>query len=383
MLINPAFLLSHHVMMALTVATALSVVAAGISVGVIVGRETIFQTNLIVLQSPGSIILNRFIESYELPLYYDAIGTMNVFLASIKQVLTARFGAEFVNIELTYFSPTPTIASNDSQNSIIETKLVRRDIGANPPFFSQQQMPEGNTQTTTIGYDGYTTDVPCNNCTIFVSLPNCTYNSSSNVPGCINGTVSVHNCTCPQNSLLECINETVKVYNCTNRINDTINCGNAIITIPNHCSSGPNGNTPTKTSTVTISTTTTSTISNNSSNCEAPLDATGQTSIVSSKVLLYFAVKNVQSISVEDILATLKNVQPSIALYTACRQSSSQTSSFNSTLSNVQPPTAVNVDLTAIENQPSISTSLQQTVSAGAEAAQQQLLPSAATVASG
>jgi hypothetical protein len=114
-----------------------------------------------------------------------------------------------------------------------------------------------------------------------------------------------------------------------------------------------------------------------------PLDATGQTSIVSSKVILYFAVKNGQSISVEDILATLKNVQPSIALYTACRQSSSQTSSFNSTLSNVQPPTAVNVDLTAIENQPSISDTLKQTVSAGAEAAQQKLLPSAATVSSG
>jgi hypothetical protein len=100
-------------------------------------------------------------------------------------------------------------------------------------------------------------------------------------------------------------------------------------------------------------------------------------------VVLYFAVKNAQSISVDDILATLKTVQPSIALYTPCRQSSSQTSSFNSTLSNVQKPTVVNVDLTAIANQPSISDTLKQTVSAGAEAAQQQLLPSAVTVSGG
>jgi hypothetical protein len=45
-----------------------------------------------VLQSPATIVLNRFIELNELPFFYDEVATMNIVLDDIKQVLLARFG---------------------------------------------------------------------------------------------------------------------------------------------------------------------------------------------------------------------------------------------------------------------------------------------------
>ena len=105
MQINPANFLMHHMGMVLTVTTLVSVVAASISVGVIVAQQiNSFQNQKIVLQSPATIILNRFIEAYELPLFYDAVGTMTMFLESIKQVLRDRFGDKFLNIEVQSFS---------------------------------------------------------------------------------------------------------------------------------------------------------------------------------------------------------------------------------------------------------------------------------------
>ena len=232
-------------------------------------------------------------------------------------------------------------------------------------------MINPNISTTDANNNG-TTDVPFNNCTISISILNCTVDPDSSNNTCINKTVLVDNCTHTHANfdLLECINDTVKIYNCSNQINDTINCNNATITIPYDCFNGSNGVTPT---------TTIATTSNNPSGCAIPLNATSQPSIISSTMLLYFAVQRTESISVEDIIATLKNLQPPITLYTRCEKSSSETSSFNSTLSKVQPPTKVDLDLTAVENQSSISDSLKQTVNDAAAAAAAILLPSDTT----
>jgi hypothetical protein len=64
-------------------------------------------------------------------------------------------------------------------------------------------------------------------------------------------------------------------------------------------------------------------------------------------------------------------LQPPIALFNVYIESSSQTSSFNNTLSKVAPLVQVNINLEVLANQPSIPSSLQDSVDVAALAAEE------------
>jgi hypothetical protein len=118
----------------------------------------------------------------------------------------------------------------------------------------------------------------------------------------------------------------------------------------------------------TISTTTespfiavTTPINVNSSQCK-PENVAVQSSIKNSTMFLYFVVKQTETISVEEIIAALKNMKPPITLFSICETPSS----FNSTLSVVEPPVKINIDLGVLAFQASISSLLQISVNEAA-----------------
>ncbi len=83
-------------------------------------------------------------------------------------------------------------------------------------------------------------------------------------------------------------------------------------------------------------------------------------------MVLYFRTKRAEYISVEEIIIALKNLKPSITLFTVCKESSSRISSFNNTLSKVKLPIQTDIGLNVLSSQPSIAASLQQSVNEAA-----------------
>jgi len=359
MIANAPLLVTRFIMPVISIATGVGMVTAGIALGVSVSKQSDFTNTKIVLQSPATVVLNRFIEPNELPYFYDVLETMDLVVANVKEVLNATFGEKFVTVELTNFSSTPTVTSSNKKSSTLIEKILQKIYMSDPP----PAIKTSNISTTysTTDYTPHIT--PFDNCTISVLTSTCNETYNQNNGSCVNETIEIPNCVNATINIVECVNASTPVYNCSDQINDTITCVNATIKIPQNCSNRSGAAT---TASISPIATTTDLISNNESQCEPPENATVQSSIIVSKMFIYFAVKTGESISVEDIISALKNLEPTIVLYNVCKDPSYNTSSFNSTLSMVEPPTQVDIDLGTLESQPSIPSSLQDSVDAAA-----------------
>ncbi len=379
----------HFMMPAITIAVVAGIIAAGIALSVIIGQQiSSFQNTEIVEQSSATIVLNRLIESNELPYFYDALETLDVIIKNIKDVLGSKFGKRFINVELIDFTSEPIVISKKTSNIPSKRQIPFNDHETKPPLIN------GNVN---------------NNCSVLVRLKKCTADVTEE--DCLNKVISIENCRNAKNDIVQCVNETIQVYNCLDQMNDIIDCDNAIITTQHNCSNKTNLSTvtpsttvirttsnttipitstrttrtiitsnttiPITTTTITTessplsTTTTTATVinNNNTNECKPSQNTTSKSSIVKSKMLLYFASKRSESISVDDIISALKTLKPTITLFTICGEASSQTSSFNSTLSIVEPLVQINKDVNLLANQPSISSALSDSVNASAFAA--------------
>ncbi|CAF1139837.1 unnamed protein product [Adineta ricciae] len=355
-------LVLRFVLMAVTAATGVGVISAGITVGVIVAQQQGFlRESTVVFKSSAAIAINRYIEPSEVPLFYDAVETMLELADNVKEVLRDKYGDKFVNVEIETFSATPNVTLNDSQTSPPDTKSAASDV----------ESSDINLRT--------------HNAAKIEGQPNCSHKR-----------FEIDNCTDFPGSILECVNQTIPVYQCTNETMDTIKCdGNITLRIPHHCYSGSNQTLPTNptfpTTTRISSTstqTTTTALSEESTTtttaehkCEAPANATGQRSIVFSKMYLYFNAKQSDAPLVDDIVAALKNIKPPIVLYNVCRAPSPAAGSYNSTLSHVAKPEKTNIELSEVQSKPSVSDNLKDTVNAEADAAKENILPHDSTAA--
>ncbi len=179
----------------MSITTAVGIITAGIALGVVISKQIDdFQNSKVVLQSPATIVLNRFIELNELPFFYDVVATMNIVLDDIKQVLQARFGEQFVHVELTNFSLTPNVTSANQKKTTSKRAL-------------SFEFEYGKSVSTT--YD---------NCTISVLISNCTNNVTSkmNNASCGSEVFEITNCSNANNSLLAKLFE----YNAYNKYNN-------------------------------------------------------------------------------------------------------------------------------------------------------------------
>ncbi len=122
MVVNSSALLTHIIMPIISVTTAVGTVAVDITVAVIVSQHIAdFLNSKVVLQSPAIIVLDRLLESNELPFFYDVLETMDVFLKDVERVLRTGFGNQFVKVEFKKFSPTPIVTSNNKLLTIQRT----------------------------------------------------------------------------------------------------------------------------------------------------------------------------------------------------------------------------------------------------------------------
>jgi hypothetical protein len=389
-LINPSAAFMKTLMTVVTAATAVSIVAATITIGVFAAKENgPFSVSMVVLQSPATIVLNRFIEPYELPLFYDAVATMDIFLADIKNVLTEGFKDKFITAQWKSFTSTPNVTSTQEKEFTLRKRfLSEKQSGGN------DASAESTTSTPLTTYE--TTDYP----TTTTSFDTCTdalikiknYRDDHNNRSCVNIKVPLKNCTNTTNApgMIDCLNIKELVFNCKNDTavqnitvlvqncsyisNHTIDCNNITIELTdcfNRSTSVHNTSTWSTTTSTILSTTTSI---DNTTRCNISLNTAGQTSIIFSTMILFFKVKPGESISAEEIFNTLKSLQPNITLLTGCLQPSSQISSFNATLSNVQTPSKSDLTVGDLQNQPSISASLEDQVLTDAKKAEDEIV---------
>ncbi|CAF0854627.1 unnamed protein product [Adineta ricciae] len=379
-------LVLRFVLMAVTAATGVGVISAGITVGVIAAQQQGFlRESTTVFKSSAGIAVNRYIGPSEVPLFYDAVETMLELADSVKEVLREKYGDKFVNVEIVTFSATPNVTLNDSKTSPRDAKSAASGVESSAINLRTHNVAEIEGRQSN------------HDCKIDVDIINCTIESWDN-KNCPPIHFRIDNCTDFLGNILECVNQTIPVYQCTNETQDIINCdGNITLRIPHHCYSGPNQTSPTnptlRTTTSISSTstqTTTTALSDKSTTtitaehkCEAPANATGQRSIVFSTMYLYFNAKQSDAPLVDDIVAALKNIKPPIVLYNVCRTPSPAAGSYNSTLSHVAKPEKTNVELSAVQDKPSVSDNLKDTVNAEADAAKENILPPTSTDAIG
>ncbi|CAF1352205.1 unnamed protein product [Adineta ricciae] len=377
-------LVLRFVLMAVTAATGVGVISAGITVGVIVAQQQGFlRESTVVFKSSAAIAINRYIEPSEVPLFYDAVETMLELADNVKEVLRDKYGDKFVNVEIETFSATPNVTLNDSQTSPPDTKSAASDVESSDINLRTHNAAKIEGQPSNL------------DCKIGVDIKHCTTELYIFLD-CSHKRFEIDNCTDFPGSILECVNQTIPVYQCTNETMDTIKCdGNITLRIPHHCYSGSNQTLPTNptfpTTTRISSTstqTTTTALSEESTTtttaehkCEAPANATGQRSIVFSKMYLYFNAKQSDAPLVDDIVAALKNIKPPIVLYNVCRAPSPAAGSYNSTLSHVAKPEKTNIELSEVQSKPSVSDNLKDTVNAEADAAKENILPHDSTAA--
>jgi hypothetical protein len=96
----------------ITVATLVGVVAAGIAVGVIVGRESDFLQQQTVLRSDFSVAINRLITTSELQEFYDATQTLKDVEESINSQITLNFPQTSIKVVVASFSNEPILVSS-------------------------------------------------------------------------------------------------------------------------------------------------------------------------------------------------------------------------------------------------------------------------------
>ncbi|CAF4649952.1 unnamed protein product, partial [Rotaria sp. Silwood2] len=337
MIIADPTLFMRITMIVISVATTVGVVTSVIVAGIIVSKQNgFFLKSKIVLKLPAQVVLNRFIEPYELPLFYNALETMNICTEDIKKLLKTKFGDKFVNLKLIYFSPTPNFTYSEKKKLISKRKVLRQYDGN-----SNSGEPTATLQTA-----GKSTVYPTNS-----SIAEDT-TSKENTNGFAHTTARISNAPQPVDMKSSVIG--------FSSISEYTEDQNHQTTTPALYTSDQ----------ISQFSSTTSTIFNiNTSRCNTSHNATGQPSIISSKMFLYFQVRNGETILVPEIIDALKDSKPTIVVFTRCGEPSTKKSSFNQTLSKIESPTQVNIDLEAIKTQPSIPSALQASVTKKAEEA--------------
>ncbi|CAF1127948.1 unnamed protein product [Rotaria magnacalcarata] len=294
MIINDPTIFMRITMMTLSVATGVGVVTSGVVVGTIVSKQILAFNNVLLISS-ATIVLNRYLEPIETPVFYDVLTTIKLFISDVENVLTKKFGEGFVHLEIMSFSSELAISSSRKRNFRIKRRFLKK----------REDNHDSNTYT--------------------LSSP------SSAIP-----TITT---------------TTTKTTTATKA---------AVIAY-----------TETMSSSSTTEATTTIGTKNSTASCNATNNGIAQSSILSSKVLLYFVVKNGGSILTQAILDTLQDLGTPIAVYTKCGESSTRTSSFNAALSQVELPVKAVDSVDSVKAQPSVSESLQQNVNTAAQNAAQ------------
>ncbi|CAF3340668.1 unnamed protein product [Rotaria sp. Silwood2] len=340
-------------MIAISVATIVAVVTSVIVVGIIVSKPSgPFLETKIVLKLPTQVVLNRFIEPYELPLFYNALETMNICTEDIKKVLKTKFGDKFVNLELIYFSPTPNITFSEKKKLIFKRKVLRQYDGNSNSGEPTATLQTAGKSTVYPTNSSITEDTTSSKCTILVITSYSTDTLEENTNGFAHTTARISNAPQPVD-----MKSSVIGFSSISEYTDD----------QNHLTTTPVRYTSDK---ISQFSSTTSTIFNiNTSRCNTSHNAIGHPSIKSSKMFLYFHVRNGETILVPEIIDALKDSKPPIVVFTRCGEPSTKTSSFNQTLSKIESPTQVDIDLEAIKTQPSIPSALQASVTKKAEEA--------------
>ncbi|CAF4269526.1 unnamed protein product, partial [Rotaria socialis] len=155
MIINDPTIFMRIVMMIMSVATGVGVVTSGIVVGTIVSKQIAeFQNTEVVLKSQATIVLNRYLELIELPLFYDVLTTLTLFNNDVETVLTAKFGENFAHLEIVSFPPTLKITSSRKRRSRSKRRFFKKyddNYNSDPHTSSPSSSttPRATTTTTT------------------------------------------------------------------------------------------------------------------------------------------------------------------------------------------------------------------------------------------
>jgi len=97
----------------ITVATLIGVVAAGIAVGVIVGRQSAsFVQQQVVLRSDISVAIGRLITAFELQELYNPSSTLNDFINGLNAQLKLYFPQTSIKVVLSSFAGEPILVSS-------------------------------------------------------------------------------------------------------------------------------------------------------------------------------------------------------------------------------------------------------------------------------
>jgi len=307
LLANAPSLFSHVIMPTVSVATAIGMITAGIVLGVVVSRQLADTT--VVLQSEVTLVLNRDLQQNELALFYNPLGTVDIVLESVQEILKSNFEDNFVNLELIAFSPTLEITSNNTNNSNTNTDKPNTNMDEH---FEPYPKPSPSTVTSKERYH-------------MILRNKCSRIIQSNYFSSIIVNTSYYK---------------AKSHMTTMQPSPISTTGT------------------TKRNTTWRSTTTTTITHANMTNCNYSANGTTKSSILRSKMYLYFSTSISQIVQVADIVAALKQLQPPLTVYTVYHNSSTNSSSYNSTLSKVEPPIQVDLDLEAIANQPAASSAL-------------------------
>ena len=341
----------------ITVATGVGLVASGITVGVIVGKGLVspLASTELVLQSDATIAVNRYLVSGELPLFSDPVDTIERFLASLDGVLKEKFGSQLKAIHLLSFSAVPFIPISGQKRSLTDSS-------------ESFHLLNGDTSDHSVRTRRNPSDMKCKPA---MSSPTCK-NSVSIVEYCCKG-VSDNNLDTRNMTTVEicdqgnCRNMTATLSNCSCE-NDQSNGndnGNARKCYAVQGSCNESNSTGTVTTAVPSSTVTTT-----STTCSPIQNRTTQASIVSANLTLFFSNDKSRTISIEAILEALKQFKPLITLQASCAKTSTQPSTFNASLSKINPPAVTSINLATILAQPSIPPALILSIQTEAAAAE-------------
>ena len=112
----------------LAAGTLLGIVAAGIAIGVIVGRQsgnTPFSRTSLVVRSDISIALDRLVETNEYSYFYDAPATLQDLIVSSNEQLKFSFPQTAVKVVISSFTERPIPVSSIGSKA-------RRQLGVRP-----------------------------------------------------------------------------------------------------------------------------------------------------------------------------------------------------------------------------------------------------------
>jgi hypothetical protein len=115
---------------AITIATLIGVVAAGIAVGVIVGRQSdSFVQKQVVLRSDISVAIGRLITTSELQQLYNPSSTLNDSTNGLNAQLNASLPQTSIKVVVLTFSGDPTLVSSYRQ-------IQKKQLGNRPSIIT-------------------------------------------------------------------------------------------------------------------------------------------------------------------------------------------------------------------------------------------------------